>query len=339
MKASTGAIVLAAGKGTRMRSAQAKVLHRVFYRPMLHHVLDAVFAAGVERVAVVVGHQREAVRQSLEPFAVQCVLQEEQRGTGHAVLCAEAACAGLERTLILCGDTPLVGPEPLAALLDAHLRQSAELSLMSTCLENPFGYGRVLRDQEGRVRAIVEEKDADAEERAVREINAGIYVVDAGFLFGALARVGTDNSQNELYLTDIVAMACREGRRLQACLHPRGQDMLGVNSRVELAQAEAVLQQRRNQELMLAGVTMLCPTDTRVAPDSQLGPDCILHGQVCIEGRSRLGRGCVVEQGVLLRDCRLGDGVRVGANSVLLGCQVADGTEIPPLTRGMDGRG
>lgn len=339
MKASIGAIVLAAGKGTRMRSAQAKVLHRVFYRPMLHHVLDAVLATAVERVVVVVGHQREAVCQTLQPFPVQSVLQEEQRGTGHAVQCARAACAGMEQILILCGDIPLIGPEALSVLLDQHRQQEAVLTLMSTELEQPFGYGRVLRGQDNSVQAIVEEKDASEKEREIREINAGIYVVEADFLFAALPRVGTDNRQGELYLTDIVAIACREGKKVHSCVHPRGLDVLGVNSRAELAQAEAALQQRRNRELMRAGITMLCPASTRVAPDCRLEPDCILHGQVSIEGASTLGRDCVVEQGVLLRDCQLGDGVRVGANSVLLGCRLADGIEVPPLTNMVEDRG
>ena len=339
MKASIGAIVLAAGKGTRMKSAQAKVLHQVFYRPMLHHVLDAVLATAVERVVVVVGHQREAVCQALAPFPVQSVPQEEQRGTGHAVLCAQAACAGMERILILCGDTPLIGPEALSTLVEQHRQQKAVLTLMSTELEQPFGYGRVLRRQDNSVRAIVEEKDASKDEREIHEINAGIYVVEADFLFAALARVGTDNSQGELYLTDIVAIAYGEGKKVHSYAHPRGLDVLGVNSRAELAQAEAALQQRRNQELMRAGITMLCPASTRVAPDCRLEPDCILHGQVSIEGASSLGRGCVVEQGSVLRDCRLGSGVRVGAGSVLVACRLADGATIAPLTNMAEGRG
>lgn len=333
MAASTGAIVLAAGKGTRMKSAQAKVLHPVFYRPMLRHVLDAVLAAAVERIAVVIGHQQEAVQAVLADLPVQTVLQAEQHGTGHAVLCAEAACAGLDEILILCGDTPLIRAETLADMLARHHREQPALTLMTTELSQPFGYGRVLRNEEEAVQAIVEEKDASEKERAIHEINAGIYIADAAFLFAALAQVGTGNSQGEIYLTDIVAIARREGRKLQTFKHLGAMDVLGVNSRVELAQAEAALQERRNIELMRSGVSMLCPQTTRVAPGCSIGQDCILHGQVSIEGKSSLGTGCVMEQGAVVRDCRLGAAVRVGANSVLIGRHVADGTQIAPLSR------
>lgn len=333
MAASTGAIVLAAGKGTRMKSAQAKVLHPVFYQPMLRHVVDAALAAAVERIAVVIGHQQEAVQAVLADLPVETVLQEEQRGTGHAALCAQTACAGLDQILILCGDTPLIQAETLAAMLAQHRQEQPALTLMTTRLSQPFGYGRILRSAQGAVQAIVEEKDASEQERAIEEINAGIYIADASFLFAALAQVGTDNSQGEIYLTDIVAIACREGKGVQAFVHQEAMDVLGVNSRVELAQAEAALQRRRNQDLMRSGVTMLCPKTTRVAPACTVGQDCLLHGQVSIEGESTLGPGCVVEQGVVIRDCRLGAAVRVGANSVLIGRHVMDGAEIAPLSR------
>ena len=335
MAASTGAIVLAAGKGTRMKSTQAKVLHSVFYRPMLRHVLDAALGAAVERIAVVIGHQQEAVQAILADLPVETVLQEEQRGTGHAVLCAEAACAGLDQILILCGDTPLIRAETLTAMLAQHRQEQPALTLMTTTLPQPFGYGRILRSKQGEVQAIVEEKDASAKERAIDEIYAGIYVVDAAFLFAALAQVGTDNSQGEIYLTDIVAIARRESKRVQAFAHQQAMDVLGVNSRIELAQAEAALQERRNLDLMRAGVSMFCPKTTRVAPGCTIGQDCILHGQVSIEGESSLGPNCVVEQGVVLRDCRLGEAVRIGANSVLVGRHVMDGAEIAPLSRNL----
>ncbi|NLZ17655.1 MAG: bifunctional N-acetylglucosamine-1-phosphate uridyltransferase/glucosamine-1-phosphate acetyltransferase [Desulfobulbaceae bacterium] len=335
MTESIGAIVLAAGKGTRMKSAQAKVLHHIFFRPMLHHVLEAVLAATMERIVVVIGHQQEAVQGILSGFPVETVLQEEQRGTGHAVLCAEAGCAGMSEILILCGDTPLVRTETLSAMLAQHRQEQPVLTVMSTELAQPFGYGRILRSAEGQVEAIVEEKDASEEQRAIREINAGIYLADADFLFTALRQVGTNNSQGEVYLTDIVAIARRENKRVHPFFHPHALDVLGVNSRVELAQAEAALQERRNFELMRAGVTMLNPATIRVAPDCNIGEDCVLHGQVNIEGECSLGRGCVLEQGVVLRDCRLGAAVRVGANSVIIGRHVADGAIIAPLSRNL----
>ena len=332
MPRSIAGIVLAAGKGTRMKSERAKVLHEVFFRPMVHHVLDAVTDAGTDRCAVIVGHQREAVCAALAGYAVTPVVQEEQLGTGHAVRCAEAACAGADLVLILCGDTPLIRAETLRALIDAHFRHQATLTLMTTLVDEPFGYGRILVDARGAVQAIVEEKDATDEQRTIREINAGIYLADRRFLFDALRRVGTDNSQGEVYLTDIVAIAAGQGVRVEKWCHPHAIDVLGVNSRVELAQAQAALQQRRNRELMLAGVTFEAPATTLVGPDCSIGGDTVLHGGVRIEGGTVIGRACRIEANCVLRGCRLGDGVTVGANSVLHGGEFPAGSIVPPLT-------
>lgn len=332
-RADRGAIILAAGLGTRMKSERAKVLHEVFYRPMIAHVAGTVLQAGVTRVVCVIGHQKEAVQAALAGLPVGTAVQAEQKGTGHAVLCAQAACAGLTEILILCGDTPLLRPETLSAMLAQHRQHRPALTLMTTKVARPYGYGRILRAEDDGVAAIVEEKDATEEERLITEINAGVYLAEAAFLFSALARVDTNNSQAEMYLTDIVAIARRSGQQVQPFFHDQPQDVLGVNSRVELAQAEAILQERRNMELMRAGVTMLHPATTRVEPGCELGRDCILHGQVSIERGSSLGQGCVVEQGVVLRRCVLGERVRVGAHSVLEGCRLESGLEVPPLTR------
>ena len=201
------AVILAAGKGTRMKSEKAKVLHELFFKPMLHHVLDTVAATDIQQTAVIVGHQRERVLASLQdaptPYAFTPVVQEEQLGTGHAVLCAEAACGSSDLVMILCGDTPLIRPETLQAMIDRHKDSKGLLTLMTTELDDPFGYGRIITDTDGGVVAIVEQKDASAEQRAIQEINAGIYLVDAEFLFSSLRQVGTDNSQGEVYLTDI----------------------------------------------------------------------------------------------------------------------------------------
>lgn len=325
------AVVLAAGKGTRMKSARAKVLHEVFFRPMIHHVLDAVSGAAIPECAVIVGHQRQEVLQALTGYAIMPIIQEQQLGTGHAVLCAETACSGAEQVMILCGDTPLIQPATLQAMIATHRERRASLTLMTTLLEQPFGYGRILSDDQGAIQAIVEEKDASPEQRAIREINAGIYLVNRTFLFAALRQVGTDNSQGEVYLTDIVAIAKRQGLSVQKFTHPQAIDVLGVNSRIELAQAQAVLQHRYNRDLMLAGVTMYMPESTLVAPDCTIGQDSILHGNVRISGTT-IGSNCLINSGCDLHDCRLGDGVTIGANAVLAHCSISPGTKIPPLT-------
>ena len=332
MKPSITAVVLAAGKGTRMKSARAKVLHEVFFRPMIHHVLLAVKEAGVDRCAVIVGHQRQEVLRILNSYAITPVVQEEQLGTGHAVLCAETACGQADQVMILCGDTPLIQAATLRAMIAAHLEQQAALTLMTTLLDQPFGYGRILSDEGGNVLAIVEEKDASEEQRGIREINAGVYLVERRFLFEALGRVGTDNSQGEVYLTDIVAIARSQGLRVHTFMHPQAIDVLGVNSRIELAQAHATLQLRRNRDLMLAGVTLYAPETILVAPDCTVDQDTLVEGNVRISGGSTVGRECRIGSGCVVHACQLGDGVTVGANSVLHHCSVAAGRTIPPLT-------
>jgi bifunctional UDP-N-acetylglucosamine pyrophosphorylase/glucosamine-1-phosphate N-acetyltransferase len=309
------AVILAAGKGTRMKSAKAKVLHELFFQPMLHHVLDAVAAAGIEQTAVIVGHQREEVLASLRDRRITPVIQEEQLGTGHAVLCAEAACAAAGLIMILCGDTPLIRPETLQAMLGQHQRKGAVLTLMTTELEHPFGYGRIISDSSGHVTRIVEQKDANEAQQAIQEINAGIYLAEKSFLFSALRQVGCDNSQGEVYLTDIVGIAVREGRHVEKFVHSPAVDVLGVNSRVELAQAHAELQLRRNRQLMLAGVTIYSPETVLVSPESSIGQDVIIHAGAQISGR------CVIEAGAV-----------IGAHCVLHNCVVAAGEHVPPLT-------
>lgn len=326
------AVILAAGKGTRMKSAMAKVLHEVFFRPMLHHVLDAVQGAGIARTTVVVGHQRERVAQSLHSYTFTPVRQEEQLGTGHAVLCAEEACAGADTVLILCGDTPLIRPATLTAMLDQHRAMDAPLTLMTTVVADPFGYGRILTGDNGQVTAIVEEKDATPQQREIREVNAGIYLANRDFLFTALRRVGTDNSQGEVYLTDIVAIANQQGLTMNRFLHPEPVDVLGVNSRVELAQAHAVLQRRRNTELMLAGVTMYGPDSIYIAQGIDVGQDTVIHPGVQITGRSTIGVGCLIETGVSLHDCTVANNATLGAWSALANWQVEPSEYIMPRT-------
>ncbi len=327
------AVILAAGKGTRMKSAKAKVLHELFFKPMLHHVLDTVAAAGVEQTAVIIGHQREEVLASLRNYKITPVIQEEQLGTGHAVLCAETACAAAEQVMILCGDTPLIRPETLQAMLCQHQEQGAVLTLMSTELDNPFGYGRIISDASGRVLRIVEQKDADETERAIRAINAGIYLANRDFLFTALRQVGTNNSQGEVYLTDIVGIAVQQGYRVDKFVHNPAIDVLGVNSRVELAQAHAELQMRHNRQLMLAGVTIYTPETVLVAPESTVGQDTVIQAGVQISGRCEIGSDVLLEAGAMLHNCTIGSNAVIGAQSVLHNCIIAEGERVPPLSR------
>jgi bifunctional UDP-N-acetylglucosamine pyrophosphorylase / glucosamine-1-phosphate N-acetyltransferase len=326
------AIVLAAGKGTRMKSAMAKVLHEVFFKPMVHHVLDAVQQAGIREIAVVVGHQHERVLQSLIGFAFTPVVQEEQLGTGHAVLCAEKACADADTVLILCGDTPLIRPETLRAMIDNHQCMNASLTLMTTLVNDPFGYGRIITNDNEQVAGIVEEKDASPEQKKIREINAGIYLVDRAVLFSALRQVGTDNSQGEVYLTDIVAIANRQGLAVNRFIHPEPVDVLGINTRVELAQAHAELQLRRNRKLMLSGVTLYGPETIHIALGIPVGQDTVIYPGVRITGKSSVGIGCLLEPGVCLHNCQVANNAIIGAWSALHNWPVQPSEYIAPRT-------
>lgn len=328
-------IILAAGKGTRMRSARAKVLHEVFYQPMVRHVVTATALLRPDRTLVVIGHQGDQVRAALADAAVECIVQEEQLGTGHAVLATEAALGSSPGTvLILCGDTPLIQSETLQHLCQAHRREQAAVTFLTTTLADPTNYGRVVCNEGGAVQAIVEQKDASPSQLAINEINAGIYCTQGEFLFAALKKVTTANSQGELYLTDIIALAVAQG--LKVCRHPAGSpvEVLGVNSRLELAEAQRQLQLRRNHELMAAGVSMYNPETIRIAPGCRIGQDSLLEAGVVVEGGSLLGSSCRIGQGAVLSDCRLGDGVRVGPYSCLEGCTLPAGAILPAGSRG-----
>ena len=290
-------VILAAGKGTRMKSARAKVLHKVFFAPMVHHVLHAVAPLQPTKSIIIVGHQREAVQKSLADFPVELAIQEEQLGTGHAVLCAEPSITDRDGSvMILCGDTPLIRSETLQAMLDIHNRKDATLTLMTTILDDPSHYGRIISGESGELLAIVEEKDATDEEKKIREINAGIYCIKTEFLFSHLQNIGTDNSQGEVYLTDIITQAVAQKQQVQKFINSEPADVLGVNARFELSQAHQQLQLRRNRELMDAGATMINPLTIQVAPTATIAQDVTLQAGVEIVGNSSVGTNCRSEE-------------------------------------------
>jgi len=324
-------VILAAGKGTRMKSAKAKVLHEVFFAPMVHHVLHAVAPLHPTKSIVIVGHQRDEVRKSLADFPIELAIQEEQLGTGHAVLCAETTIPDMEGSvMILCGDTPLIRSETLQAMLDSHKQEDATLTLMTTVLENPSHYGRIISGNSGEILAIVEEKDTTADEKEIQEINAGIYCIKTQFLFNHLKNIGTDNSQGEVYLTDIVTQAVAEKQQVQKFINPYPADVLGVNARFELSQAHQQLQFRRNRELMDAGVSMVNPLTTQVAPTASIAEDVTLHSGVEIIGNSSVGTNSQIQTGAILNNVRVGDNCVIGPYSCLEDCEIPNDTQIAP---------
>jgi len=327
------AIILAAGKGTRMKSGLVKVMHDVGGRPMISWSVLAAKAAGAGRVAVVAGHQAEKVRGCFSADGtIVFALQEEQLGTGHAAACAREVLEGFTGTvLILCGDVPLLRHETLLAMLANHEKRAATLSVLTTHLDNPFGYGRIVKSESGQIRRIVEEKDATSGEREITEINSGIYVVASEFLFKALAGLTCDNAQGEQYLTDIVKVAADQGRLCLAFPTDDPDEVMGVNDRVQLATAATIMRSRINRELMLSGVTMIDPAATYIEDGVLIGADTTIYPNVHLSGNTVIGSDCLLESGVIIRDSLLGKGVIIKAGSVLSESKVGDEVSIGPM--------
>jgi len=327
------ALILAAGLGTRMKSSKAKVLHKVLFKPMILHVLDTIKTLNLDHTYVIVGYQREMIEERLSGYRAICVTQEEQLGTGHAVLCAEKELRDKGGTvLILSGDVPLIRTESLQALLTAHAENKTALTLMTTTLDDPTNYGRIVRDSKGKLLAIVEEKDATDEQKKVREINAGIYCAEVSFLFEALKRVSSDNKQGEIYLTDIVKIAI--GMDLQVAIFSgaSGEELLGVNSRSELAAANKYLQQQKNNQLMADGVSLSNPETIFIQQEVRIGRGSTIHANVQISGNSVIGSNCDIEPDVVLHDCQIGDNAVIGPFSNLISCTVQNNEIVAPHT-------
>lgn len=333
-----GAVVLAAGLGTRMRSRRAKVLHELGGRPLLCYPLAALAALRPDRVAIVVGHQADAVRAVAEAAPglgdVRVVLQAEQRGTGHAVACATDAFAGFDGdVLVLYGDVPFVRPDTLRRLVDAHRAADAGLSLLTMCFAAPTGYGRIVRDPDGRVTRIVEEKDATPAERAITEVNPGFYCVRSSTLFTLLTRLRPDNAQGELYLTDIVGLVARAGSPIVATSVDRPDELAGINTRAELARLEARLRTEVVERWMADGVTFEDPATAYIGPEVTIGRDTIVGPNVVLRGRTRIGGECRIDGTAFLVDTTVGDRVHIRFGSVSEGASIGDDSVIGPYAR------
>lgn len=325
-------VILAAGKGTRMKSADAKVLHRAAGLPLIEHVLRAADALDPVTRVVVLGHQADRVRAAIgKRLGLRFAIQEPQLGTAHALLQAEAALAGARGTVVLLsGDVPLLRPATLQALVTAHRDRPAAATVLTTWVDQPHGYGRIVREN-GRVAAIVEEKDATPEERAIQEINTGIYALDLGPLFGALRSLGSSNAQGEYYLPDIVREYRGRGLVVETVQIENPGEMLGVNSRKELADVAAILKTTRNDELMAAGVTIVDPASTWIGPDVQVAPDTIIHPHVHLEGATRIGTRCEIHSWVRIIDSVIADGVTINNFCVISEARIAIDARIGPF--------
>jgi bifunctional UDP-N-acetylglucosamine pyrophosphorylase/glucosamine-1-phosphate N-acetyltransferase len=317
-------VILAAGKGTRMKSSRPKVLHGLAGRPIIDHVLRTAEALRAESTTVVIGHGADDVRAALAGRPLSFVVQSPQLGTGHALLQAEPVLAGKSGTvLLLYGDVPLLQANTLSRLLDHHRARKAAATILTTDLSEPYGYGRVAR--------IVEERDASGDERKITEINSGIYAFDLAPLFGSLQQLATDNSQGEYYLTDLVAMYRQRGLAVDTLNLDSPGELRGVNSRADLSELSAIVRQRRNHEVMLAGVTLEDPASTFIDADVRIGADTVLGPGVMLQGATQVGERCQIQAGTRITDSRLGNDVVVLDHSVILGSRVGDGARIGPF--------
>lgn len=325
------AVVMAAGAGTRMKSSRAKVLHPVLGRPMLSYVLDLCQRLHVKRTLVIVGYQADTVKDACAGAPAEFVLQAEQRGTAHAVLQAADALKGFDGTvLVLSGDVPLLREETVRGVLAHHEKKRAAATMLTATLPDPTGYGRVIRGAGGAVVRVVEEIEASARDRKVKEINAGLYAFAAPALLKTLAEVRASRVKKEFYLPDVLAALRRRRQRVEAVRAADPGEVLGINTRAELAAAVAALRQRVLDRLMQEGVTVLHPASTTVEGTVSVGRDTVLYPHVTLEGQTAIGEGCAIYPGSRLRDTRLGNGVTVLDGCVLTESEIADGCTLGP---------
>jgi len=326
-------IILAAGKGTRMKSDLVKVLHSLLGLPMLSYTIDlSLNEIKSKKTIVVVGHQADQIKERFKDTRIQFTLQEEQLGTGHAVLQAIPFFQKFNGTvLILCGDVPLVRGETLRSFINHFWENESILSVLTAVVEHPLGYGRILRSREGWLEKIMEEKDASEEERMIREINTGIFCVKAPFLMEGLTEIGQENAQGEYYLTDLVEIARRRGLRCSAHQVADPVEVMGINTRVDLAIANEVLRHEKVKDLMLSGVTIIDPKTTYVDRMVEIGRDTILYPNCSLQGKTRIGERCIIESNSNISDSIIGNEVTIRSSSVVTESKVEEGASIGPL--------
>ncbi|MEU6740583.1 bifunctional UDP-N-acetylglucosamine diphosphorylase/glucosamine-1-phosphate N-acetyltransferase GlmU [Streptosporangium sandarakinum] len=325
-------IVLAAGEGTRMKSKTPKILHELCGRALVDHMLAAARGLEPERLIVVIGHERERVREHLARTGpdTQAVVQPEQRGTGNAVRVVLETAGAIDGTvLVTYGDTPLLRTETLAALLERHDRDGNAVTVLTAEVPDPRGYGRIVRDGTGAVLAIVEEKDATPEQRLIREMNSGVYAFDGRLLADAVKRVSTANAQGEEYLTDVLSILREDGHRVGAHIAADHVEVEGVNDRVQLAFARRVLNTRLLESHMRAGVTVVDPATTWVDVDVTLEPDVVLHPDTQLHGRTAVAEGAEIGPGVTLTDTVVGEDAVV-RNAVCVEAEIGPGAQVGP---------
>ncbi len=328
-------VILAAGQGTRMKSRMAKVLHRAGGRALVEHaIVAAMGVAPPERIFVVVGHQAEAVREVAEAAGVRTIEQKEQLGTGHAVLCGETALAGLGGHMVVTvGDCPLIRPETLRALVERQRKSEAAAVVLTADVPDSTGYGRIIRDHNGAVEAIIEHKAATDAQRAVKEINSGIYCFDASEFWRHVREIRPDNPAHEYYLTDMIGILNGAGLRIAATKIADPGELLGINDRVQLAEADRILRDRKTRELMLSGVTIEKPETVSIDPDVRVGMDTVIGPFARITGQTVIGEDCKIGACAILHDAVLENGAEVFAFSMVSSSKLGVNAHAGPYAR------
>jgi bifunctional UDP-N-acetylglucosamine pyrophosphorylase/glucosamine-1-phosphate N-acetyltransferase len=328
-------VILAAGKGTRMKSALPKVLHRVGGQPMIEHVLAQAAALHPRSTTVVVGHEADTLKTALTSHqSLRFLVQEPQLGTAHALLTTESALRGHTGTLVLLsGDVPLLSATTLKHLVNSHISAGAGASVVTAIVEDPSGYGRIVRSgQPGEpIARIVEDKDATASEREIREINSGIYAFALEGLFDAVRSVAAENAQKEYYLPDLVAIYRQRGLGVETVTVSNPDEIRGINSRIELAALSRIMRDEKTAELMASGVTIEDPATAYIDRGVSIGPDTIVHPGVSLEGLTTIGAGCEIHSGARIVDSQIGDRVTVFNHCVITNARLADDVRVGPF--------
>ncbi|MBI4442805.1 MAG: bifunctional UDP-N-acetylglucosamine diphosphorylase/glucosamine-1-phosphate N-acetyltransferase GlmU [Acidobacteria bacterium] len=329
--------ILAAGQGTRFKSKRAKVLHSVGGRTLIEHAVRAAQTLGPQTTFVIVGYQAEQVIESLRNLKrsdLCFIRQAEQLGTGHALLCGRKELeAAAPRILVSCGDTPLLTTATLQKFFRDHLDSGAAASVLTAQVQDPTGYGRIIREPDGSLAAIVEHKSASAEQLRITEVNTGIYCFATKHLFAALVQVKPDPKKKEYYLTDAIGILRGEGHKVQAHLADDSREVMGINTRVELAQADAILRERKTREMMLAGVTIIRPETVLIDPDVEVGADTVIDPGVVLRGRTRIGEDCRIGSFSVIVDSELSDQVTVEPSCMIAQARIGRQANIGPFAR------
>jgi bifunctional UDP-N-acetylglucosamine pyrophosphorylase / glucosamine-1-phosphate N-acetyltransferase len=326
-------VILAAGKGTRLKSSVAKVLHRAGGRSLVEHVVTACAPLKSRKIIAVIGHQAEQVSAIIEPREVESVVQQPQRGTGHAMQVARRAVGKAKIALVLPGDAPLIRTETLRSMIAAHRAANAAATILTAVVSNPSGYGRILRKSESSVQAIVEESQLTDEQRDINEINSSIYCFTLEKLWPALAQVKPNNKHRELYLTDAVAVLASKNETVLAHVAADPREVLGCNTRADLAEVDAIFRERKRVELMNEGVSIQLPETVLIDPDVTVGEDTVLEPCVQLLGKTKIGQRCSIRTGSVLSDMILGDDVLVEPHCVAMQSRLDDNAIIGPFAR------